>query len=232
VGNFDRTPLRDSSGVTGAGPIFHSVMLAAERRYGSAGYESSEIVERPAGLEEATICTLSGQRAEPWCPSRSREWLPAGATLEPCAWHHQSDEGLVTTYPPEYRAWFAPPGLTTFANATAVTKTRPADSVNAAAPGSTSRHTTVSVAPNTLTIANPAEGTVYSIDPTLRREFQALPLRAVTPHPTSVTWLVDGAEIGTSSSEKPFDWPLAVGTHQIEARDADGRLARASVVVR
>ncbi|MDP9322963.1 MAG: penicillin-binding protein 1C, partial [Acidobacteriota bacterium] len=32
VGNFDRAPLRSSSGVTGAGPIFHAVMLAAERR--------------------------------------------------------------------------------------------------------------------------------------------------------------------------------------------------------
>src|SRR5206468_3127544 len=32
VGNFDRRPLRNSSGVTGAGPIFHAVMLAAERR--------------------------------------------------------------------------------------------------------------------------------------------------------------------------------------------------------
>jgi penicillin-binding protein 1C len=30
VGNFDRTPLRNSSGVTGAGPIFHAVMLAAQ----------------------------------------------------------------------------------------------------------------------------------------------------------------------------------------------------------
>ncbi len=30
VGNFDRTPLVGSSGVTGAGPLFHAVMLAAE----------------------------------------------------------------------------------------------------------------------------------------------------------------------------------------------------------
>jgi membrane carboxypeptidase/penicillin-binding protein PbpC len=51
-------------------------------------------------------------------------------------------------------------------------------------------------------------------------------------HPTSVTWLVDGSEIGTGSSEKPFDWPLAVGTHKIEARDAGGRRARTSVVVK
>lgn len=32
VGNFDRSPLTNSSGVTGAGPIFHAVMLAAQRR--------------------------------------------------------------------------------------------------------------------------------------------------------------------------------------------------------
>src|SRR5258708_2381167 len=31
VGNFDRTPLRNSSGVTGAGPIFHGIMLAPDR---------------------------------------------------------------------------------------------------------------------------------------------------------------------------------------------------------
>ena len=36
VGNFDRTPLaRGSSGVTGAGPIFHAVVLAARHRLGS-----------------------------------------------------------------------------------------------------------------------------------------------------------------------------------------------------
>ena len=32
VGNFDRLPLRGATGVTGAGPIFHAVMLATHRR--------------------------------------------------------------------------------------------------------------------------------------------------------------------------------------------------------
>ena len=31
VSNFDRTPLAGATGVTGAGPVFHSVMLAAHR---------------------------------------------------------------------------------------------------------------------------------------------------------------------------------------------------------
>jgi penicillin-binding protein 1C len=239
VGNFDRTPLRDSSGVTGAGPIFHSVMLAAERRYGAAGHESSEILTRPAGLEEVTICTLSGERAQPWCPSRAREWLPADVNPEPCTWHRERSEGLVTTYPAEYRAWAARSAAALRAPAdkedgqrpgratAAVALRAPADRAGGVGPGRVMGHSA-----GALTIANPADGTVYSIDPTLRREFQALPLRVVAPQPTSVTWLVDGTKIGMTSSEKPFDWPLAVGTHQIEARDADGRRAHTSVFVK
>ncbi len=81
-------------------------------------------------------------------------------------------------------------------------------------------------------IASPPGGAIYSVDPTLRREFQALPLRAVTGRPTTVTWLVDGTRLGAASSEGSLSWPLAVGKHDIEARDADGRRARTSVIVR
>ena len=45
VGNFDRTPLHLSSGVTGAGPIFHAVMLAANRGRESMG--AHEILAPP-----------------------------------------------------------------------------------------------------------------------------------------------------------------------------------------
>jgi penicillin-binding protein 1C len=217
VGNFNRLPLRDSSGVTGAGPIFHAVMLAAEQRFGSARQEPTEILSRPAGLEEVTICTVSGERATDACPSRAREWLPAGADPIACEWHHQTSAGLITTYPPEFRAWATSlePGPSSVARATVAKGTRP-----------------TTAKPAALTIANPPDGAIYSVDPTLRREFQALPLRALSSNPTSVTWLVDGAAVGTSPSEKPFDWPLAVGTHQIEARDTDGGRAHTSVVVR
>ena len=81
-------------------------------------------------------------------------------------------------------------------------------------------------------IVAPPAGAIYSIDPTLRREFQALPLRAVSDRLTTLTWLVDGATIGTASSDRSLAWPLAVGAHEIEARDADGRRARTSVVVK
>jgi penicillin-binding protein 1C len=219
VGNFDRTPLRGSSGVTGAGPIFHAVMLAAQARAATQDpVPASSLLPVPQGFREVTICALSGEPANPWCPSRAKEWLPGG-DAPPCSWHHRSDEGLLTIYPAEYRAWEAQ------------TRARHAADVLPPAVAAQSRRRAEGAKAD-LAIANPPQGAVYSYDPTLRREFQALPLRAVTARPTTVRWLVDGAVVGSSSSESPLSWPLAVGTHEIEVRDTAGRSARTSVVVR
>ena len=79
VGNFDRTPLKSSTGVTGAAPIFHAVMLAATQRlHGAAGFDARAIVAVPDGIVEREVCALSGMPANPWCPARQRERLPAG----------------------------------------------------------------------------------------------------------------------------------------------------------
>ena len=95
------------------------------------------------------------------------------------------------------------------------------------------RASTSDVGPRTSQSPTRRAGAIYSVDPTLRREFQALPLRAVTARPTTVTWLVDGTPIGTRLvRDAALAWPLAVGTHEIEARDPQGRRARTSVVVK
>ena len=74
VGNFDRPPLRNSTGVTGAAPIFHAVMLAAQRR---AGEIEQPLTSPDSLLTSRDICALSGEPANQWCPVRRREWLPA-----------------------------------------------------------------------------------------------------------------------------------------------------------
>ena len=95
VGNFDRSELRNSSGVTGAGPIFHAVMLATNRAH------EETIVPRPDNLERAPVCALSGARPSPWCPTIDAEWLPNDAPVEFCAWHHKD----YVAWPAEYREW-------------------------------------------------------------------------------------------------------------------------------
>jgi penicillin-binding protein 1C len=98
VGNFDRSELRNSSGITGAAPIFHDVMLAAAKRVGGGG---GPIVDRPADLELQPICALSGHRPSTECPAIESEWLPASDRVEFCSWHHAGRVEL----PAEYRAW-------------------------------------------------------------------------------------------------------------------------------
>ena len=78
---------------------------------------------------------------------------------------------------------------------------------------------------------SPAEGATYLIDPTLRREFQTLPLRAIAAS-GPVRWSVNGKAIGTSDLNGSLDWPLLPGRHQIAAKDADGRIAEVYITVR
>jgi penicillin-binding protein 1C len=103
VGNFDRTPLRGSSGITGAAPIFNAVMLAAmTRARGELPIgETAPIVPPPPDVESLDICVLSGARPSPYCPAVAREWLPADEPPRFCDWHHDG----VIDWPAEYRTW-------------------------------------------------------------------------------------------------------------------------------
>ena len=107
VGNFDRTPLRQSSGVTGAGPIFHDVMLAAvERTRGFLPlFDPAPLSAPPSDLHDVTLCALSGRVAGAACPVRTHEFLPKKYAPQECTGHHASDRGVVTVWPEEYREW-------------------------------------------------------------------------------------------------------------------------------
>jgi penicillin-binding protein 1C len=221
VGNFDRTPLRDSSGVTGAAPIFHAVMLAAERR---AAKDSDDLglsagpAPESAGVVRREICALSGMAANAWCPTKQHEWTDSAASPLPCSWHHLSDEGLLTVWPPEYREWARRQGVR---DDHVVERAR---NVRSVAPGTNQR--------GVFRISSPPDGATYLIDPTLRRDFQGLPLRVVTSLAGEIQWTVDGRELGSASTERAMTWPLRPGRHVFEARDHAGQLARAIVTVR
>ena len=235
VGNFDRTPLKASTGVTGAAPIFHAVMLAATKRlHGAAGFDARAIVAAPDGLAEREVCALSGMPANPWCPARQRERLPATDEAA-CSWHHQSDEGLLVVWPPAYRQWARENGLLSERQHTAAPLAEPLVRLK---PDTTTDRRVVSTVPqptptrSALEIVNPPSGATYLIDPTLRREFQTLSLRVVAATPGTIEWQVAGRVVGTSSTETALMWPLTPGVHRITARDEHGRVAESSVVVK
>ena len=189
VGNFGREELRNSTGVTGAGPIFHDVMLAAMKRR-----SAETILNPPKDLERVEICALSGLRPSPWCPAIEREWVRRDAPIEFCSWHHKES----TTLPPEYRAW---------------QQTLNAQSV--APPTSAALH---------LKIQSPPNGATYLIDPTLRSEYQTLPLRAVGD--SHVQWHIDGRAVDAA------EWSLVPGRHTITAVDGSGNRDEVRIYVK
>jgi penicillin-binding protein 1C len=222
VGNFDRKPLRNSSGVTGAAPIFHAVMLAAQARMSGANRELMKPGE--VTLESREICALSGMGPNAWCPSRRKEWLPREKerlyAARPCDWHHQTDEGLRVVWPAAFRQWAQKQGLAD-----------DGPTVRASTP--TARAVAAErAAPVPFEIVSPPSGATYLIDPTLRREFQTLPLRVTSDGTTDVTWSIDGRRFGAARSNAGLEWPLIPGTHQIVARDSRGNSSQATITVR
>lgn len=175
VGNFDRSEMHNSTGITGAAPIFHAVMLAAVKRVrGSLPLgDFTTIVDPPANTERVEVCALSGLQPSSYCRSRRSEWLAKERIAEFCSWHHDN----YVDWPAEYRAWAA----ATYPRGSSETERR-------------------NVKRTELRVVNPAEGATFLIDPTLRSSSQRLKLRATAP----ATWHVDDRKIaGNEWSMKP-----------------------------
>jgi penicillin-binding protein 1C len=216
VGNFDRTPLANSSGVTGAGPILHDVLLAAQKRVAGSLAETSPLASPTDDLVETDICALSGLQAGATCPRAIHEWLPSTSSPGTCDWHR----GSSLAWPAAFRGWAVESGLIS-----AQARARPASLP--------SRKATFFSSRKALVILEPPDGSTYLIDPTLRREYQALSLRAnPSAGVRNVTWTVDGEPLGTESSDVPWSWPLVPGEHTIAARDGDGHEDVSKIFVR
>jgi penicillin-binding protein 1C len=206
-------------------------MMAAEQKVaGHVSEEGSALAGPPANVVRRQVCALSGMAANPWCPTRTAEWLPSEEAQVPCSWHHGSDEGLLTVWPAAYRQWAAEHGL--LANDLQASPVAVATSIRSVRlqPDRISRDD--HHAQSSFAIANPPAGAVYLVDPTLRSDFQTLPLRAAAGNAGMIEWTIDGKRLGASPSDTPLQWPLVSGAHRIHARDARGRVAEVSILVK
>lgn len=233
VGNFDRRPLRQSTGVTGAGPIFHAVMLAAERRLAGAiaVMADSAILSPPPTTIEREICEDSGGIAHAWCPLKRREWVAIEEAEVPCAWHHLSDGTLLTFLPARFQDWARGQGRATATAAVAAAAVA-SPLLNGDSERSSRANSVGRMPPAQFAITSPPDGATYLIDPTLRREFQTLPLRATAAGARRIEWRVDGRIVSVTGIDGPAEWPLTPGAHRVQATDERGRSATVTVTVR
>ena len=119
VGNFDGTPMRQVSGISGAAPIYRDIMLYLYRY----AEPPSLLAEPPPGLVTARICPLSGALVNNDCPHSIAELFSKGTEpTERCQMHRadwvNADTGLLTEpaapnavkkvftrFPPLYQTW-------------------------------------------------------------------------------------------------------------------------------
>jgi len=101
VGNADGSPMRDVSGVDGAGPIWHDVMMAAARD------RAMSWRERPPGIVEATVCAPTGLLPGSDCPFPQREQFVAGTvpTQRERYWVRDVSGDISINPPLEAQAW-------------------------------------------------------------------------------------------------------------------------------
>lgn len=99
VGNFTGQPMRAVSGVSGAGPLLHRVVLETARRYPPGRLPTPELV----GATQAPVCRLSGLAATRECASLVEWFLPGTEPTQPDDWER---DGRVTL-PAEYATWQA-----------------------------------------------------------------------------------------------------------------------------
>jgi membrane carboxypeptidase/penicillin-binding protein PbpC len=183
-------------------------MIAAHERYGAP---AASVLDPPASLARRPICLLSGMEPTTACPRVGREWMRPGAR-ERCSWHRlvaASDragnavERSVVAWPAEYRAW--------------ADRHAPNETIAVA-------HDSDAPGPSEpIAIVHPADGAVYLLDPTLRRAYQTVSLRASVAGPRrTLVWSVNGKRAATARSDANVDLPLRPGELRIEARDASG----------
>jgi len=70
VGNADYTPMINTSGLSGAAPIWNQFMQFAQERL-TGGVPSPTV--RPAGVVDRIICAISGTEPSEWCPRQKTE---------------------------------------------------------------------------------------------------------------------------------------------------------------
>jgi penicillin-binding protein 1C len=217
VGNADNSPMRNTSGVTGAGPIFHDVMNAAMR------HRPKRDFERPYGIRKVEVCKLSGKKPTEFCPHTVFEWFIAGTEpkkaddiFQPIALDRRN--GLLASEhcPPEYVT------ESTYATFPAELKTWARENGWPAPPDRFSPlcRKTEAQTDGWIMIEKPHVSDSFMIDPLVPPAHQKIIFQAgASPEVRQIEWLINGEKVAESVSPAfRFEWDPVPGTHHLTAR--------------
>jgi penicillin-binding protein 1C len=258
VGNADGQPMEAISGVTGAGPVWHDVMLAAHQGL------PARLFERPAGIVEHTICAEGGMLPSQNCPATRQERFMAGQEpTQPDRTHiavpidpalgcrapasYPADRVAMRVFrilPPEAEPWMVAAGLPRVppeicsplvgsVSPPDKQTRRQGDGPVANSGGSLSPNLPVSLSVAPALIA-PASGAVFAISPGIPLERQQVEFKArAGAEVTNLTIYIDGQPLAAFAGP-PYRafWQLAPGAHHasVSVTDEHGKEWRSAVI--
>ncbi len=251
VGNADNSPMRGTSGVTGAGPIFHDVMVTALKRYPPASFA------QPSGIVRQQICRMSGKLPTPDCPQSIFEFFVAGtepkekddlfraviidtrngllasATCDPQFTKRQ----VFAVFPPEVKTWARESGWPSVPTAESplcagkegIEGKERQESSKSSIP---SLHSLPAL-PSFVHILSPQPNDSFKLDILIPDEHEFVIFKAqASDEITTIDWFVDGKKVGTGSApDFRFAWRPIRGTHRIEAKNGQYTDARSIEIV-
>ena len=156
AGNFDGSPMRGVSGVTGAGPVLHTIFQNLRTRFSTTWYAPpSGWVQREVHPLTGKLVTEDARRSLTKDFAAVREWFPPDR-LPPVSSAADFDASGRVLLPSEYRAWFQS-GDNGFGDRVALA-TRPQFT--------------------SLRVLSPVPGTVFYLDPDLPDSARRIALHA------------------------------------------------------
>ncbi len=233
VGNNDNSPMKGTSGVTGAGPIFHDVVLAAVTQFPAKAFTE------PAGITRVDICMLSGKLPTQECKNTMQEKFIAGT--EPTAKDDIFQALSIDTRNGLLASSSCPPNIVqkkTFAFF-------PDDTAKWARENGWPQPPTVysplckpdalgqtSITETYLEITGLHNGDSFALDPLIPDSNESIFMEAQASRDiTSISWYVDGKKIGDANApDFRASFTPTPGIHTVEAR-AGNLLKKVSIEV-
>lgn len=200
VGNFDNTPMKQISGVTGAGPIFHDIMI---RLYNNHTPRNFPV---PPEIKKINICAFSGLLLHKGCSTLAEEFFVEGT--EPndlCSFHKLDGSINFALLAPEYQKWldhYSHNGQIVFNNKDFTANQSHSEK---------------------LKILHPKDKSVFKIDPNVKLAYQSIYFDALpSGQMTEVRWFVNG--IFYKAVKEPFGvfWNLTPGQYRLRAEGKNG----------
>jgi membrane carboxypeptidase/penicillin-binding protein PbpC len=203
--------MKNVSGISGAAPLFRSIMLLLHRDH------DPEPFPVPDNLVSCPVCPLSGQRPGLYCEGHIEEWFAQGTEPSQSCTVHQNvaidrqsgqlatnttpenniDYRVYTVWPAPYHDWMASRNLPILPDTTSLHQPKPV-------------------------ILFPDDGDIFKIDPILRPEYQVLHFSAQIPaHVDTVQWILDNKLLAQTPFPFTLSWPMTPGQHRLSVHIPD-----------